>query len=235
MNKELPKLILNLYPRDPVYFAVRGHRYRLEGIRDDELYYDELAAPNLFTLLDVESGDAIEFSGRSAADRLCHYPLEGGTTIQDDENAFDYVIYDGRIKDCVRFRVLVSSCFSKGFFDRLHGVCDRLGMRLLCETCVPYWKIDGLDEIGVVTDRAPNIPYEKWTEIFEFLFYHKDYHIEGFDTSGWCGMEICRYTTPEETEKLDEENYFVIMGISDPCFTGDVPYCDIYGKPLKKS
>ena len=226
MKKELPKLLLNLYHRDPVYFAVQGHRYRLEGIRDDELYHDELAAPNLFTLLDVESGEVIEFSGKSAADSLCQYPLEGGATIQDDENAFDYVIYDGRIKDCVWFRVLVSSCFSKGFFDRLRALCQQLGMRLLCETCVPYWKIDGWDEIFAVTDGAPVMSCDAWIEVFEALFLHKDHFIERDDSTALHGVLICRYTTPEEAEKLDEENYFVIMGIPHACFTGEVPYRD---------
>ncbi len=231
----LPNMIQNLYQRDPVYFAVQGHRYRLEGIRDDELYHDELAAPNLFTLLDVESGDVVEFSGATAVARLCQHPLEGGATIQDDENAFDYVIYDGRMIDCVRFRVLVSSRFSKGFFERLRAVCQRLGMRVLCETCVPYWKIDGWDEIRVSTDAAPVMPYEAWTEVFESLFLHKDYFIERDDSTTLHCMEICRYTKPEDNEKLDEENYFVIMGIPDPCFTGEVPYSDCYGRPLKKS
>ncbi len=227
-------MIQNLYQRDPVYFAVKGHRYRLEGTRDDELYHDDLASPNIFTLLDVESGDVVEFLGKSAVARLCQYPLEGGVTIQDDETSFDYVVYDGRMKDSVWFRVLVSCRFSKSFFERLRDICQRLGMRLLCETCVPYWKIDGWNEISVVTDAVPVMPFDAWFEVFESLFYHKDYHIEREDSPRFCGMEICRYTKPEENEKLDEENYFVIMGIPDPCFTGDVPYRDCYDRPLTK-
>jgi len=135
----------------------------------------------------------------------------------------------------IGIRVIVSSEFAEGFFDRLHKVCSQYDMRIIEESRVPYWKIDGLDEIGVEVDHAPNMPYQNWTEIFEALFYHRDYHIERIDTSDWHGMEICRYTTPEESERLDEENYFALMGIPDPCFTGDVPYCDIYGSPLKKS
>ncbi|MBQ9780487.1 MAG: hypothetical protein IJW00_06040 [Clostridia bacterium] len=135
----------------------------------------------------------------------------------------------------IGIRVIVSSKFTEGFFERLYKVCSQYGMRIIEESCVPYWKIDGLDEIGVEVDHAPNMPYENWAEIFEALFYHKDYHIEREDTSDSHGMGICRYTTPEETEKLDEENYFAIMFIPDACFTGDVPYSDIYGRPLKKN
>ena len=135
----------------------------------------------------------------------------------------------------IGIRVIVSSRFTKGFFDRLHKVFGQYDMRITEESCVPYWKIEGLDEIGIEADHAPTLPYGKWTEIFESLFCHKDYHIERIDTSDWHGMEICRYTTPEENERLDEENYFALMGIPDPCFTGNVPYGDIYGSPLKKS
>ena len=135
----------------------------------------------------------------------------------------------------IGIRVIVSSKFTSGFFERLYKVCSQYDMRITEESCVPYWKIEGLDEIGVTADHAPNMSYKKWAEIFESLFCHKDYHIERIDTSDWHGMEICRYTTPEENERLDEENYFALMGIPDPCFTGNVPYGDIYGSPLKKS
>ncbi len=209
-----PALLQNLCDRDPVYFSIHSHRYRLEGKRDYEFVTDDSAPLNVFTLTDVETGEVTEFEGASAETRLCQYPLAGGATIERDEADFDYLRHCAQIQDDVSFRVIVSSRFSKGFFDRLHAVCQRLGMRLLCETCIPYWKIEGLSEIDVTADHAPELTMEAWEEIFEELFHHKDYHIEEPLGTDGRGKAICRYTTVEETDDLEREAYFVIMGIS---------------------
>lgn len=211
------KLFGILYQDVPVYFAVNGHRYVLVGYFDDEFGRgpDPLAAPNHFELRDIETGKYVGFSGKNAEKQLSDYPLSGGATIKADMATFDYVLNDGWLQDKVEFRVLVSSRFTEGFFHRLHGACARLGMRLLDEECRPYWKVNGMSEISVTADHAPEQTIEAWQKVFEELFFHKDYHIEdGSDAFGPTTC-ICRYTTVEETEHLDTEAYFVIMRIAN--------------------
>lgn len=209
--------LFGMVQHEPVYFAVNGHRYVIEAFFEDEFgrEFDELAAPNCFSLCDVETGSVTVFSGRSAVKQAIQYPLAGGATIKHDRNSFDYWVSHGLLQNPVTLQVYVSNRFTEGFMTRLRGVTDRLGMRVLSDERGAYWKIRDMSSISVTADRAPVQDVDAWCAIFEELFRHTDYAVTT-DTDAYGPVTvISRYITPEETEHLETEAYFAIMRISD--------------------
>ncbi|MBQ4112716.1 MAG: hypothetical protein IJD38_07965 [Clostridia bacterium] len=203
---------------EPVYFAVNGHRYVIEAFFEDEFGRgpDELAQPNAFFLKDVETGSVTVFSGRNAVKQAIQYPLAGGATIKSHMKTFDYWVSEGFLQNQVTLLVYVSTRFAEDFMTRLHGVTDRLGMRLLSDECHAYWKIDGMSSISVIADRAPTQDVDAWKAIFEELFRHMDYCVKTDTDAHGPVTVISRYTTPEETDNPDTEAYFAVMRISAP-------------------
>jgi hypothetical protein len=89
-------------------------------------------------------------------------------------------------------------------FGRLDAFCEKNNAACKMLQNEPYWKIDGLFELGIEISPAPIWNYGAWSAAYRFLF-EQEFTIE-WEANG--DISLCYYPAYD-----DRDSYFVIFHI----------------------
>ena len=107
----------------------------------------------------------------------------------------------------ISIRIIANEQKRDGLFERLHIFCDRNNLTYKIQQNEPYWKTDGLFEIGIEISPAPIWNYGAWRAAYKFLF-EQEFTIEWEPNED---ISLCSY--PAYDDLADLATYFVIFHI----------------------
>ena len=110
--------------------------------------------------------------------------------------------------DYAQMRVIANEQNRELLFGRLAELCEKYGFKYTVHKNEPYFKIAGQIEMLIEFGPCKVYTFEKWCEIFEFLF-RTDFKVQPDYESMEC---LCHFTREGETD-----SFFVIFGIPPRC------------------
>ena len=113
------------------------------------------------------------------------------------------------MESAISIRVLSNEQKRDNLLDRLETFCKKNNLSFKILRNEPYWKIDGLFEIGIEISPAPIWNYGAWSAAYKFLF-EQEFTIE-WETN----EDISLRFYPAYN---DFESYFVIFHIPSSNF-----------------